>query len=123
VGSDHPILAHDALERDQLAVLLVRRVRGHVDIAAVVGEDGVPERRRQPVARASVEPEGLGDLARVLIRGAVDVDPYEHRALESARALGETAELLDLVAVEEDHTAHGGPDTPRAWLEPAVGVG
>ena len=41
VRRDHPVLADDALERDQLALLVVgRRVGGDVDVAAVVVEDG-----------------------------------------------------------------------------------
>ena len=58
VSGDDPALADDALERDQLAFLvLVRRVRRDVDVAAVVVEDRSILRGREAGARLSSRPK------------------------------------------------------------------
>ena len=80
VSGDDPALADDAFERDQLPfVVLVRRVRRDVDVAAVVAEDRSILRGREAGARLAVEPERLRDAACVLLGAAVDVDPEQLR--------------------------------------------
>ena len=107
VGGDHPVLADDALERDQLSlVALVRRIGGDVDVAAVVLEDGAVLRVGEALAGGAVEPERFCDAARVLLGAAIDVDPDKLPAAQPLGALGEIIEALDLVAVEDDRFGH-----------------
>ena len=117
VGGDHPVLADDAFERDQLAlVVLVRRVGGDVDVAAVVVEDGAILRVGETLARGAVEPECLRDAVRVLLGAAIDVDPEQLPAAQPLRTLAEIIEMLDLVTVEEDRFAQRDRYPPRRPL-------
>ena len=114
VGGDHPVLADDAFERDQLSLLaLVRRIGGDMDVAAVVLEDGAVLRVGEAITSGAVEPECLRDTVRVLLGAAIDVDPEQLPAAQPLRTLREIVEALDLIAVEKNRFAHRSP-TPDA---------
>ena len=85
---DDPVLADDALERDQLTlVVLVRCVGGDVDVAPVILEDGAVIRISEARLRFAVEPERLRDTVRLLLRAAVEVDPEQLPAAQPLWAL------------------------------------
>ena len=106
---DHPVLADDTLERDQVPVVLVAGgIRRHVDVAAEVVKHGPLRRRRQPSGRRFVEIEPLGDLRHVLVAASVDVDPQKLRAVQPLRPARQLVEAIDLLPIEQDR-AH-----PRA---------
>ena len=120
VGRDHPVLADDALERDQLPLVgLVRGVGRDVDVAAVVLEDGTVIRVRQALSGGAVEPERVGDPTGVLLGVAVDVHPEQLPAAQTLGPVTDVVELLDLIPVEEDGFAHPLGVPGRAGSEPA----
>jgi hypothetical protein len=103
---DCPVLPDDALERDEVFVFLFTgRVRGHVDVAAVVVKHGLPRGGRQAVTRRIVKRERVSDLRRALSLTLVDVDPQELRAVQSSWTGAKIVQMLNLVAVKEDRFA------------------
>jgi hypothetical protein len=110
VRRDHPVLADDALQRVELAFLVVaRRVRRDVDVAAMVVEDRPLVGLLEVCPRRLVEAERLGDLGGADLGPLLEVDPEQLRSAQPARALGKRLEMVDLIAVEQDGVADDLP--------------
>ena len=110
MGSDHPVIADHTFERDQLPlVLLVGGVCRDVDVVAAVEEDRSTFGAGQTIAGFPIETEGVSDLGRVLLGRPVNIDPKEFRAAQPARTLVKVFQLFNLIAVEDDRSAHPTP--------------
>jgi hypothetical protein len=80
MSRDDPVLANDAFERVQLALIVFAWcVSGDVDVAAVVLEDRAIVRLRKAVPRLVVQTERLGHLVGTCLRPAIEVDPEQLR--------------------------------------------
>jgi len=123
---DHPVLADDTLERDQVFVFLFTgRVDRHVHLAAAVVKHRSPLRGRQPRARRILELERIGDLRRALAATAADVGPKKLRAVQPLRPVRQILKVIDPLAVAlitRFPSSRGGlPTRPTASIpRPAV---
>ena len=107
VGSDDPVLADDAFERVQLAlVVLLGRVRRDVDVAAVVAEHRSVLRAREAVAGLAVDPERLRHAVRVRAGVAIDIDPESFDPPKRRGRSSMSFSRSTLVTVEQDRFAH-----------------
>jgi hypothetical protein len=124
VRRDDPVLADDALERVELPLVVVaRRVRRDVDVAAVVVEDRPLARLLEVRPRRIVEAERLGDLCGADLASLLEIDPQQLRPAQAPRALGKRLEMVDLITVEQDGFADDLPLGPRFRLLPRNGPG
>jgi hypothetical protein len=78
-----------------------------MQVPAEVVEDCLPIRGGETIPRRFVKVEGLDRLVDALVGPAVEIDPQQLRALQPLRALRKAAEMLDLIAVEEDRAVPG----------------
>jgi hypothetical protein len=112
VRGDYPVLAHDAFQGDErvlFLVVLTGGIRRYVDVPPMVVKDGLSVGGRKPVSGRLAEVECFTQLVGTLVSALVDVDPQQLRAVQPIRAVGKRVEVLDLVTVKENRTAHAKP--------------
>ena len=100
---DHPALADDAFEGDQLSLFfLVGRIGGDVDVAATIVEVCASFRAGQAIPGCRVERELEGDPCSVVLGFPFDINPEQLVAAQSPWTILDRFQTLDLITVKQD---------------------